>query len=167
MKRFFCRKYPLDKGVTFLMVMDLIGMVLYAGNIAGVMLALSKSTEQLYLEVAAKENYLSDMNSIVLIHSSLILAMVIIPRLFSYLYVHEKKQDYLRRHSYYLVRANTSAFLIMIQLVIVVALIYFLVKQLTDPSGTDSMLYERIIPLLAAYGTALVVTIAVDPYWTV
>lgn len=48
-------------------------------------------------------------------------------------------------------------------------MVYFLVKYLTDPSYTEytTLLNDRIVPLLIAYGAVLFTSIGVDSYWTV
>lgn len=108
------------------------------------------------------------MNTIILLYSSLIIALVSIPRLFACLFVKEEPLEYHRRHGYYLVRATTCGLLIVIQAIAFTALVYFLVKCLTDPSYSESaLLNERILPLLIAYGLALFASIALDAYWTV
>jgi hypothetical protein len=77
--------------------------------------------------MVASPSYLYSMNTITILYSTLILALVSIPRFFAYLYVHDVKTDYFRRHGYYIVRATTCALLILIQLAMFLAMVYFLV----------------------------------------
>jgi len=57
MSNHFCRKYPLDKGMGFLFLMDCLGAVLYSANIVGAIFGLSESQEQYYFETKYAESY--------------------------------------------------------------------------------------------------------------
>jgi hypothetical protein len=46
--RKFCGRYQMEKSVTFLFMMDLLGMTLYVGNIIGLVLGNSGSSSGLY-----------------------------------------------------------------------------------------------------------------------
>ena len=86
--RKFCRKYSMDKSVTFLLFMDLFGMSLYVCNILGFILGYAGQGQGLYFStVVNKIPILLDLNTIVLAVSSLIISMVSIPRFFAYIFV--------------------------------------------------------------------------------
>lgn len=87
-RKFCFGRYQMEKSVTFLFMMDVFGMTLYIGNILGIVLGNSGSSAGLYLStVINKTPVIVDLNTIVLLVSSLIISLVSIPRFFGFLFV--------------------------------------------------------------------------------
>lgn len=125
----------MEKGVTFLFGMDIVGAFLYVINMIGVIYGLYSSSSfggpnGFYLMASTRYPIVTDLNAIVLAHSSLIIALVSIPRLFSFWHIKDEPEELFRRQPYFVVRAVTCVLLISLQIVAFVSLIYFIVQSL-------------------------------------
>ncbi len=167
--RKFCKRYQMEKSVTFLFMMDVFGMTLYIGNILGLVFGNSGSSAGLYLDtVINKTPVIVDLNTIVLLISSFIISFVSIPRFFGFLFVKERPLEYHRRNNYYWIRAVTCGLLIANQIVLFITLIVCIGKQIQNFKGTnDTLMYQKLVPMTVVYGSTLVITIILDAYWTI
>ena len=143
------------------------GALLYGGNIAGVILGSPGRTEAFYfLAQVLKVPVLIDLNTSLLALSSLIIALVSIPRVFANLYLKLNITDYLRRSDYYRVRFTTFILLVALQIALLVITLVSIGRQ-PDYSSKNKYLYEYLVPVTIAYGCATILTIPIDAYWTI
>ena len=66
-----------------------------------------------------------------------------------------------------MVRIVTCVVLISLQIVLFVASIVIVGKQMQTTNTNDSFIYHRLVPMSVVYGSTLLVTVALDSYWTV
>ena len=118
---FCCKLTSMEKGLNILFGMDLLGAILYAANIAGVTLGFTGGTEAFYFAAQVhKVPILIDLNTSLLAISSLVISLVVIPRIFGFLYVKGSPEDYLRRGDYYRIRFSTFLILVALQISLLV-----------------------------------------------
>ena len=167
----FCGRFDIEKGMTVLFIMDIVGVLLYAGNLAGVILGFEGGAQGFYLASLVDIPFVTTLNNIIVLHSSLIIAAVSIPRMFSFWFIKDAPTEYYRRQAYFIIRAVTCALLLAGQIAAFTAMIYYVVQyyrggqQLLDED--KSLLNKRLIPFITVYGIALFGSIALDSYWVV
>ena len=177
MSKRFCNAMDLERGISFLLLMDILGLLLYSSNILGIILGFEGgSVSYYYATVVAKVPVIVDLNTMVLLASSLILSLVSIPRIMVYVFLRLGKglpENLYRRTAYLWVRALSSFVLISLQIALFVALLVFLIQDinLMNTDGNTSspesiLLYNKLIPMTVIYGVSLMISIILDIYWT-
>ena len=164
---FCCKLTTMAVGINLLLAMDFLGAILYGANIAGVILGFQGGTMALYFATQVmKVPIMLDLNTTLLAVSSLVIAVVSIPRIFAYLYLKADPLDYLRRGDYYRVRFVTFIFLVILQVTLLVITLVTIGRQ-PDFSSQNTFLFNYLVPMTIVYGSVAVITIPLDAYWTI
>jgi hypothetical protein len=164
---FCCKLTTMAAGLNVLVAMDFLGALLYGANIAGVILGFQGGTMAFYYATQVlKVPIMLDLNTTLLAVSSLVIAVVSIPRIFAYLYLKADPLDYLRRGDYYRVRFVTYILLVILQVTLLVITLVSIGRQ-PDFSPKNTFLFSYLVPMTIAYGSVAVITIPLDAYWTI